>query len=290
MKIFKKKEKNTPPAQTAKPTKEVEQKVENPIFHDFTPSPKYGDQIASLPEKIRSFGVPISSLSALKLTSLSREYDSCISDIFYAPSYILTNPEGHTTRMINPQLACFAGYSQRAMTYRFLNTMKYYEIRGEISTEIFKEIQLVLYTNLLGNTVNLLVDFDALHFMLLNNNEKTLQGQLFGLMMIQRANLNWIYADYCSNLQKELPNAREMLIRCACVSSCKDSQNIHIARDMQPQFDYVFDKLFTNPERKSLYSNDVVDTGKYDFYKRTIEYDIRPACGEDVYYPEDYSK
>lgn len=250
-----------------------ERVLDNNVFANFTPMAKYGNQIASLPEDRREFGVDYSSIHNLSLMSLTDEWDAPVMDVLFSPKIVFSNPEAHTLLNLNEQQACFIAYSQRAMGYRFLNTLKFFVEKKQIDEEVFKASQAIVYTHLLGNQANLMFNYKRFLNVLLDNSTQDVRSNLYNILMAERANLNWIYAEKCENLQKKLPEARNLVKKCYCSDYRPNEYLNGVANGIPEQFDYVYDRLYTDREAKSL-SEPIQDGGKYDYFKRLIEQNI----------------
>lgn len=247
--------------------------IDNNIFANFKPSAQYGNQIASLPENKRDFGVEHCAIAGLKLMSLTETWDAPVMDVLFAPEIVFTNPEGHTLSTISEQLSSFVAYTQRAMGYRFLNTLRFFKEKGQIEEPTFKATELIVYTHLFGNQSNLLFNYKSFLDILLANDYKDLRSNLYNIMMAEKANLNWIYADKCENLQDKLPEARDLVKRCYCSQYRPNDHLDFVGNKIPEQYNYVFDRLYTDHTRRDL-STPIQDGGKYEYYKKSIEQDI----------------
>ena len=261
------------------------------VMADFTPTARLGDLMASLPKEKRRFGVDEKYIKSSDFVDLTKYYGlNDTLNVFYMPKSALENKEGHTAYTTMPeQDACFYGYSQRAMTYRFLNTLEYLAQNHQIERETVDILTPILYTNLLGNKVNMLVDFGKLYYIVTNNSLNTLRPYLFSLIEAQKANLNWVYADHCENLQTELPKARDLIKPCLATTTRKQYDLSRYTNTLQPQFEYVFSRLYRQ-DRPDAIDYKIKDGGKYKYYYQKIKNDISPLNEKDFYPIEDFSK
>lgn len=272
------------------------------LFHDYKPSAQNGDQMKNLPANLAHFGFSVQQLD--DLVSLPDYYGSNIASFIYLPKSILEDSDCHTFyRRYSPAAQTFYAYAQRAMTYRFLDTCEYLEKTGKLSTDVKDLCRTLLYSNLLGNRVVSIINFKNMYTVINKYDEKILRAHFFGNLMIMRALINWTYADYCSNLQDRLPEAREILARCSRATKRYSTTIYDTANALLPQCNYVFDRLYAAPSStlnidylrkesgKDKYEPiQIVDGGKYDYFKATIEHELAEPKGKNFYLPEDRSQ
>ncbi len=273
---------------TKPPAQSTTQKVG--VMTDFTPTARMGDLMATLPKEKRRFGVDEKYIKAGDFVDLKSFFNADVANIFYAPKYALENEEGHTAfTTMQEQEACFLGYAQRAMTYRFLNTLEYLKSIHKIEPETIDILTPLLYSNLLGNKVNLLVDFGKLYFLVTNNQLSALRPHYFSLIEAEKANLNWIYADHCENLQDKLPESRALIKPCLNASTRKQADLFRYTNDLQPQYEYVFSRLYRQ-DRTDPIDYKIQDGGKYAYYKKKIQNDLAPVNENDFHPIKDFSR
>ena len=234
-----------------------EKGYEPQIFADYTPSAAHGDLMPAEPDDRARYGTLQQNVRKYDLVALKSFYglNNKIAGIYYAPRAVLENPTGHTaysTEILPEGDAAFLGYSQRAMSYKLLDSLEYLASKGKVDAETVDICKVLLFSNLLGNKVNLLVDCGKLHHLLTHNQPQTLENSLYAFMQLEKANLNWIYADHCANLNKVLPEAREMLRE--CLSPLPPKCDLGKYRDeLGQQYNYVVSRI---------YHGDIMDNGK----------------------------
>ncbi len=272
------------------------------LFKDYTPTANNGDQIKNLSTELASFGFSPSFVR--DPISIPAFYQSKIAKILYLPKDILENEDCHSFyKRYSPASMTHHAYAQRAMTYRFLDTCEYLVNQKKLSPTVRDECRTLLYSNILGNRVLCLVNFANLYNYITKYPEPTLRPHFFSNIMMMRALTNWTYADYCSNLQNELPNARNLLGQCARAETRYSTYIFDTANKLNEQFNYTFDRLYNSPS--SLYSLDnvqktnnnliynpvlIIDGGKYDYFKKSIEFELKPPVKDNFYRPQDKSQ
>ena len=131
---------------------------------------------------------------------------------------------------------------------------------------------MLLFSNLLGNKVNLLVDCGKLHHLLTHNQPQALENSLYAFMQLEKANLNWIYADHCANLNKALPEAREMLRE--CLSPLPPKYDLARYRDeLSQQYSYIVDRVYHD---NIMNNGKILDAGGYTDMKNDLQDELAP--------------
>lgn len=236
-----------------------------PLGDKFVPTSSQGDLYSKFPKQLKKFNIINTYGVSFKHITNNRELTKAI--LFCEQT--LCDSEAHTMeKYIDKDVyACFV-YSQKIIAYSFLNTLQYREEKKQISSELCELMSVFIITSFVGNKINYLIDFETLDN-ISKLDDRSAKAIMTTHLYISRANMNWIYADNCPNLQNMLVDARNTLFN-AIRTRPEAINGILDCKTAMAQWDYTRKHIYGNSEKPPWKFNHN-DTGIYLKSRESIE-------------------